>query len=102
AFVRKDELDEAVGHYEKAISLRPDYADGHFNLGTVLLKEGRLDDAIAEWRKTLSIHPDDAEAHSTLGDALVQKHQIGEAFSHYQKVAQLCKLGAAEGQVANL
>ena len=102
AFVRKDQLDAAVAHYEKAIALRPDYADAHFNLGAIFLRNGELDQAIAEWRQTVSIHPDDAEAHATLADALVQKHQIGEAFSHYQQVAQLCKLGASEGQAANL
>src|SRR5205823_275180 len=91
-----------VAHYEKAIALRPDYADGHFNLGAAFLRNGELDEGIAEWRKTLSIRPDDAEAHATLGDALVQKHRIGEAFSHYQEVARLCRLGTTEGQVANL
>ena len=60
----KAELSEALLHYEKAVELRPDYADGHYNLGNLLLRQGKIDKAITEWEKTVSIQPDDAEAHT--------------------------------------
>src|SRR4029077_20113656 len=89
AFLRKKLVDEAIAHYERAVELRPDYADRHYNLGSALLQEGRIDEAIAHWQRTLSIQPNDAEAHTTLGDALLRKGEIGQAIAHYETALEI-------------
>lgn len=37
---RRGDLDEAIALFREAITLRPDYADGHFHLGMALLLSG--------------------------------------------------------------
>ncbi len=46
-------LDEALASYDKAISLKSDYADAHFNRSLLLLLAGRFDEGWHgyEWRK---------------------------------------------------
>jgi len=48
-------LEEAVAAYTRAIDLRPDYADGHWNRGLVLLLDGKFPDGWDEfeWRHWL-------------------------------------------------
>ena len=58
-------IDEAIAHYRKALEIKPDYAEAHYNLGDVLAGRGQIDEAIAHYRKALEIKPDYAEAHST-------------------------------------
>ncbi|PYK29140.1 MAG: hypothetical protein DME57_11315 [Verrucomicrobia bacterium] len=82
---RKGRLAEATAHLRDAVQLRPDYPDGHYNLGTALFQQGDLDGAIAEWRTMLSMRPDDAGANTSLGNALVQKGLLREAADHYEK-----------------
>ena len=41
-YYKLDQLDKAVDAYKKAISLKPDYANAHRNLGYALLNEGKL------------------------------------------------------------
>ena len=40
------QLDEAVKSFEKALALRPNYADAHNNLGIALMELGQQDMAI--------------------------------------------------------
>lgn len=76
-------------HLEKAIQLQPDYADAHYNLGSVLLQKGEIDQAVAQWRTTLSLNPNDAGAHIALGNALLQKRELREAIGHYQAALEI-------------
>ena len=48
--------------YRKALSIKPDYAEAHNNLGATLDEMGQLDEAIASYIKALSIKPDYADA----------------------------------------
>ena len=49
---RQRHPEEAIAHYERAIELRPDYAEAHFNLGMTLLQLGDYRRGLPEyeWR----------------------------------------------------
>ena len=82
-------MDEAIAHYQKALQIKPDYAEAHNNLGNALLQKGQVDEAMAHYQKALQINPDYAEAHNNLGNALLQKGRVDEAITHYQKALQI-------------
>ena len=46
-----------------ALSLKPDYAKAHNNLGIVYKKQGRLDEALKEFLTALKLNPDDVITH---------------------------------------
>ena len=48
-------LDEAIVSFNKAVSLKPDYAGAYNNMGNALKDQGKLDEAIASYNKALSI-----------------------------------------------
>jgi tetratricopeptide (TPR) repeat protein len=85
----KGQVDKAITHYQKALEIRPGYADAHNNLGNALLQKGRVDEAIAHLQKALEILPDDALAHVNFGNALLQKGQADRAITHYQKALEI-------------
>ena len=37
---------ESIAHYKRAIEIKPDYADAHYNLGIALRKKGNTSEAI--------------------------------------------------------
>ena len=49
--MRRDELDEAVAHYETAMRLKPDDAEAHYNLARARLKKNEVDATIAHYRR---------------------------------------------------
>ena len=58
------QLDTAISYYEKALSIKPDYAEAHYNLGFSLHRLGQLDAAVRSYKKVVAIKPDYAEAHN--------------------------------------
>ena len=66
------ELDEAIEAYNKALSIKPDYADAYYNIGVVLKEQGKLEKAIEAYNKSLSIKPEYAEAHRHL--SIIKKY----------------------------
>ena len=67
---RLGNLEEAVEAYNKAISLKPDYADAYYNLGNALKEQDKLEDAIKAYKKAITLNPKYAEAYINLGVTL--------------------------------
>ena len=60
---QQGDFDRAVFHYQQALTIQPDYADAHNNLGNVLRHQGKVDEAMARFDRALEIQPDFAQAH---------------------------------------
>jgi predicted O-linked N-acetylglucosamine transferase (SPINDLY family) len=57
-------LDEAVAAARRAIELNPQYAVGHWDLGTSLKSLGRLDEALDAYREAIRLKPHSPEQGS--------------------------------------
>ena len=64
ALKHQGKLDEAIEAFKKAVSLKPDFADGYNNIGVALQDQGKLDEAIVSFNKAIRIKPDYAEAYN--------------------------------------
>ncbi|MGO8742757.1 MAG: tetratricopeptide repeat protein [Limisphaerales bacterium] len=89
ALLQKGSVNEAMVHYQKALQIKPDFAEAHINLGTALLQKGKVDEAMVHYQKALQINPDYAEAHLNLANALLKKGRVAEAITHLQKTLQI-------------
>ena len=45
ALKEQGKLEEAIKTYNKAIKIKPDFADAYFNMGNVLKDQGKLEEA---------------------------------------------------------
>ncbi len=82
-------FDEAIACFEKALEIKPDFAEAYFNLGLVLARHGQIDKAIAHYHKALELKPDCAEAHYNLGLALAGRGQVDEAMACFRKALEI-------------
>ena len=78
-------MEEAKSHHEKALAIRPDYAEAHSNLGNVLKELDQPDEAIAHYRRALAIQPEFAIAHYNLGIVLDELDQPEDAVGCYEQ-----------------
>src|SRR5205807_2577192 len=84
-------LDEAIAFARKGIALRPDFAQGHFQLGTALYHKGKdfREEAIAAFRKVIDLDANFAPAHYNLGICYHKKGNLDEAIKAYRKAIAL-------------
>ena len=68
-------MDEAITQFQKALEIKPDYAEAHHNLGIAFLPQGRLGEAIAQFQKALEARPDYPDALNNLAWALATAPQ---------------------------
>jgi Tfp pilus assembly protein PilF len=84
-FGNDDQYDEAMVCYQRALKLRPDYADAHCNLGALFQKTlPTLDPAIAAYEKAISLQEDFALAHWDLGLALLLRGDYPRGLPEYE------------------
>jgi protein O-mannosyl-transferase len=90
----------AIDYYRRAVTIRPDYAEGYNNWGNVLSELGRRDEAIAKYRLALQYHDRYLEALTGLANRLVERAQenpsspqakpdVEEAIRHYRTALAL-------------
>ena len=109
-FNSQGRFDEAMGCFQKALAINPNFAEAYNNLGTTLNSQGRFDEAIGCFQKALAINPNFAEAHNNLGTALYLKGRLDEAIHEFQEVLRLkpdraethCNLGYVLGKQGRL
>jgi protein O-GlcNAc transferase len=81
--------DEALAYYDKALGVRPDYAEAWSNKGVALNELKRYDEALAHYDKALILLPDYVDAWSNKGLTLNELKRYDEALAHYDKALSL-------------
>ncbi len=82
-------LDEALKAFDKAIELKPDYADAWYNKGIVLSKLNRLDEALKAFDKAIELKPDYADAWYNKACAYSIKKDKEKALINLYKAIEL-------------
>ncbi len=82
-------LQEAVKIYEKAIQLKPDFAEAYFNRGNALKEIGQLELAVESYEKAIQFKPDYAMAYSNRGNILQELGQLTRAIESHDEAIQL-------------
>jgi len=83
-YAEQEKFPEAIGEFQRALQIKPDYAEARYNLGAALLESGDPAAAIAQLRSALEVLPNPAPAHNLIGEALAQQNQPDAAVKEYQ------------------
>lgn len=85
----RNESEQAISLYRRAVEIDPDYPYAHLHLGTELLNQGLQAEALVQLRRALALEPDSAETHTELGIGLAAVGQRDEAITHYRRALEL-------------
>ena len=77
-------MQDALAQFDKAVALKPDYAEAYNNVGNTLRKMGDFDAGAAALREAIRLAPGYAMAHLNLGDLLLECGLIDEAALSYE------------------
>ncbi|MBI2152452.1 MAG: tetratricopeptide repeat protein [Candidatus Rokubacteria bacterium] len=83
-------FDQAVEAYQRALELRPFYADAYVGLGDARAAKGEVDAAIASYQKALLYNPANPKVHLSLGKIYhAEKGLYYESVGSYKKAIEL-------------
>ncbi|MFZ1864610.1 MAG: tetratricopeptide repeat protein [Polyangiales bacterium] len=80
---------EALAAYERAVQLRPDYAEARMALGIQLLASGNYATALSHFQAAAQLVPTLPAVHVDLGDAYRATRQWTEAEREYRRALEL-------------
>src|ERR1700685_179173 len=83
------QLAKAAEEYREILALRPDVAEAHNNLGSILCAQGDFAQARARFEQAIALKPDYAEAYHNLGSLLRAQGQLDQAVAHYEQALAL-------------
>ena len=84
-----DRKAEALIANQKTVSLSPQDAEAHCNLGVIFQELGRLKEAEASYKQAIALQPDYAKAHNDLGVILQELGRFDEAEASYKQTIAL-------------
>ncbi len=82
-------VSEAIGQFEEALRIDPDYTIARNDLGLALQQTGQLSKAMEEFGLAVRSKPNNAEAHYNLGVALAMAGRIAEAIEEYRQALRI-------------
>ena len=78
------QLEGAAKMFGIAVSLRPNYAEAHFNLGVVLQDLDQKNESIESYKKAIAITPNYPDAHNNLGNAYIALEQYEAGIESFE------------------
>ncbi len=89
AYYNKQQYDEAIGAFARAIELYPTYASAYNNLGNTLYWKGLYDNAIEAQSRALALSPNNAIFYDNRGLSRAAKGEFDRAIEDYERALRL-------------
>lgn len=86
---------EAIEQSERALLLKPAYAEAHLNIGLAKAAQGHAGEAERHFRQVLQIRPRSAPAHVGLGALFETQGRLDEALEHFRRALQISPRSAS-------
>ena len=106
ALAAQGNIDDAIVHFQTALSINPGYAPSWYNLGNAYGKSGQTAKAVEAYQQALRTKPEYTEAWNNLGVAYRRSGQTAKAIEAFQRALRINpgyaeawnNLGAAYGE----
>lgn len=93
---RERHLDKAIATFEMLLTIEPNLAKAHLELGTLYAATGRHSEAVEHLQAAIRKDPNDSSAHAMLGWLDYLAARPGAALEHYRRAAAIDPWGGAD------
>ena len=76
-FLKKNNFEQAIVEWQKALEINPQNAEAHFNLGCTFMKQNRLDKAAEHLQEAIQLEPNLWQARMLLEQCRQRKNSSG-------------------------
>ena len=79
------QLNQSIAAYNKALTIKPDFAEAYYNMSLTLEDQGKLEEAIQAYKKAIAIKSDYADAYFNMANVLREQGKLEESIVAYNK-----------------
>ncbi|MFH1228530.1 MAG: tetratricopeptide repeat protein [Planctomycetota bacterium] len=88
-YLDEKDISKAEGYLNKALAIRPQYAEAYFTLGNIKRHKRNWEGALAEYTNALRINPDYADVYCNRGCTRQDKGDLDGAMEDYNKALRI-------------
>lgn len=85
----QSQLEISAGHFKKALSLDPEFAIGHNNLGLIYKALNQYQDALSAFQTAIDLDPKYKKPYLNMGSTYLDKKEYDRALEYYQKALEI-------------
>ena len=82
----KDEIKQALGHFQKAVAIWPEYAKAHYNMGRAYQRLQKPDKALKHYLMASQYNPGHIKAHLNATSILLRQREFSRAEEHLRAI----------------
>ena len=86
---QKGQGSEALAFLQQSLTVRPQFAEGYYNLGNLLVAQGNLTRAIQAYQVALALKPDQVDGFKNLGNSYQNMGMLAPAMQAYHAALRL-------------
>ena len=92
-YEKLNQNNKAIEYYDKAIALKPDFANAHCNRGAVYARSGKFKQAIKSLDRAIALNPKDALAHYNRATCYWNLYEYEKALADLETFLRLAPQG---------
>ena len=85
---KQDDVNGAIDLFKKAIELKPDFQEAHYNLAQILMYIDKNEEALKSLEVLLQINPKDTETLYNIGKIQYKRGYLSNAYKHLTAIAE--------------
>ena len=86
-FYKQDKIDDSIEYFTKALELKPDFYEAHYNLAQILMSLNKNDEALKSLEEILKLKPDDTENLYNLGKTYYKKGFLSKSYEYLKQIS---------------
>ena len=83
----ENQTDKSIEYFTKALELKPDFYEAHYNLAQILMSLDRYDEAIKSLEEIEKLRPNDSENLYNLGKIYYKKGYLSKSHEYLKKIS---------------
>lgn len=83
-FFARQQYDDAIAHYEKAVEINPDFSPAYNSMGYAARAAGRMDDAERAFKSYIEVLPGEPNPFDSYAEFLMKVGRFEESIEQYQ------------------
>ncbi len=89
AQIGQKDLPGTIRTLKKALKVKPEYADGEYNLAVAYMSLGKIKEAIPHLENVVKQKPEHFQAYNNLGACCIQQEELDKGLSFYRRSLEI-------------